>query len=566
MRVSLTSEVTQQNAFDLPFGMSISIPPNPNKHPVSRRRLLGRYYTPDAIAEILVRWALDGKPGSLLDPSFGGCSFLEAGARVMEELGTKCGGKKVFGVDVDPDCLRFIRSSSLLYEENCTFKDFLKLSPDDLSDAPFQTVVGNPPYVRHHWVKDAARDAARSVVDRHSVELSKTASLWAYFVLHAVSFLAKGGNLAFLVPEAILQADYAVAIRDYLQTSFRSVRLVHIRERLFKGTSESVVLIAGKGYGESGSLTVHSLDTVTELEALLRGVVDITPQITLANGRRILPEALEAVDLVQGSTQTVRFGSFAKARIGIVTGANDFFIRAGHEFNSRCIPSSAGIGIVSRTSWLSGLDFTSQDHKSIALSDSKAFLVRPTPEHENEPGVRRWVREGEEIGIHKRYKCSIRKPWYRVALPARPDAFVTSTRFDQPLLVLNRTSLRCTNALYPVEFTLDDSIPLECISMGFLTTFVALWAELNSRRYGGGALKAGLGTLAQFPIPIIPKSASAFSEANNALREGDKKKARAIADRAVLIEGLGISREVILTMIRAHQYLVQQRTPETREL
>ncbi|MEQ8457640.1 MAG: N-6 DNA methylase [Sandaracinaceae bacterium] len=536
-----------------------------NGRTISRQRLLGAYYTPDPIAEALVRWALGGAPGRLLDPSFGGCAFLEAGARVMEEMGSTVGGEMVFGVDVDADCIRHVKRSSRLRERNCTFEDFLALSPADLPGAPFQAVVGNPPYVRHHWVKDEKRTVARRIADESSVVLAETASLWAYFVVHALAFMAEGGRLALLVPEAILQADYADAVRSVLESSFRRVRLVHLRERLFDGTDEPVVVALGEGFGEPGTLSVHSLDTAAELEALLRGVAIPGPHTTVANGRRVLPEALKVMESVQGTGQTMRFDSVASTRIGIVTGANSHFIRTQDELADLGVPSRARTGIVARTKWLSGLEFTEEDHHAVARSGCRAFLVRPTPALETRPGIARWVAEGEAAGVHEHHQCVRREPWFRVSLPPRPDAFVTSTRLGPPLLVLNRTSYRCTNALYAVRLNLTDAVLPECIALGFLTTFVALWAELNGRRYGGGVLKVDLGALAELPLPVVPGCASSFVAANNALREGKEELARNIADRVVLRHGLGLSQRAIDTMGRAREDLVRQRIPDAKE-
>jgi hypothetical protein len=142
---------------------------------------------------------------------------------------------------------------------------------------------------------------------------------------------------------------------------------------------------------------------------------------------------------------------------------------------------------------------------------------------------------------------------------------VTSTRLGPPLLVLNRTEYCCTNALYAVRFDLPEALAPECLALGFSTTFVALWAELNGRRYGGGVLKLDLGTLAELPLPIVPESSSAFAYANQALREGNEELARRIADRAVLEEGLGVSKRAVDRMRHAHQDLVRQRIPEAKE-
>lgn len=545
-------------------GRAAETAPSINGRTVSRQRLLGAYYTPDAVAEVLVGWALDGTPGNLLDPSFGGCAFLEAGAKVMAELGSKLDGAEVFGVDIDDECIEFVRNSPRLREGNCTFNDFLALTPADLPGAPFQAVVGNPPYVRHHWVKGEKRALARRIADESSVLLPETAGLWAYFVVHALAFIAKGGRLALLVPEAILQADYAEAVRSVLEASFRRVRLIHLRERLFEGTDESVVVIAADGFGEPGTLTVHSLDNVPELAGLLRGIEVLRPHITLAKGRRVLPEVLEAVKLVLATNRTIRFDNLATVRIGIVTGANGHFIRTANELKELGVPARAHTGIVSRTKWLSGLEFTAQEHTDIAESGGRAFLVRPTPALEDEPGVTRWVAQGAAAGVNKHHKCAKRVPWFRVDLPPRPDAFVTSTRMGPPLLVLNRTSYRCTNTLYAVRFKAGNEVCPECIALGFLTTFVALWAELEGRRYGGGVLKLDLRALAELPVPVAPECDPAFAEANHALREGDEDRARQIADNAVLRDGFGLSEGVIDTLRSAHQDLVRQRIPNSK--
>ena len=536
-----------------------------NGRSISRQRILGAYYTPDRVAEVLVRWALNEAPGKLLDPSFGGCAFMEAGAKILGELGSKRAGAQVFGVDVDPLCVEYVRSSTRLRERNCTFDDFLALTPDTLAGTPFRAIVGNPPYVRHHWVKDDKRGVARRIADESSVALPDTASLWAYFVMHALAFLAPGGRLALLVPEAILQADYASAVRDVLVVSFRRTRLIHLRERLFDGTYEPVVVIAGEDFGDAGLIEVHSLDTAAELEVLLQGLAITRPHKTLENGRRVLPEALEAMDQVVSTGATSKFVSVATARIGIVTGANSHFIRTVGKLRGLGVPAKARSGVVSRTKWLSGLEFTPEDHTRVADAGSRAFLVRPTPALESDPGVIRWIEEGETAAVHEHHKCQKRDPWYRVDLPPRPDAFVTSTRLGPPLLVLNRTQFRCTNALYAVRFDLPEGVEPECVALGFLTTFVALWSELNGRRYGGGVLKLDLGILAELPLPIVPASSSSFAGANKALRSGDEGLARKIADRAVLQVGLGISKAAIDRMRHAHQDLVRQRIPEAKE-
>lgn len=529
---------------------------------VPQRRLLGAYYTPKDVARLLAAWAVVSPTGRVLDPSFGGCAFMQAAASHLKRGGRRQPGHLIFGVDVDDSCVRYVRENSDLIEDNVVFRDFLAIRPSELPGAPFQAIVGNPPYVRHHWLKDERRVVARRIAEESGQRLPETASLWAYFVLHALAFLEPDGRLGMLVPEAILQADYAVSVRTALQEHFETVRLIHLRQRLFDGTNEPVVVIAAEGFGSPGSLDVLSIDTADQLNAALKGKAPAAQGTTLPNGRRVSSDALKVLSTFESSCHATAFGKLATPHIGIVTGANSHFIRSADELVNIGVPARARVPILSRTKWLTGLEFTSSDHDDVAEGGARAFLVRPTPALESAPGVQQWIDEGEKSGVHKRHKCAKRDPWYRVEMLGKPDAFVTSTRLGPPLLVLNRTTLRCTNALYTATWNAICEVSPEVVAVGFMTTLVALWSEVHGRRYGGGVLKLDLTTLGKLPVPLVADAANAFGPVNKALRLGDEAAARNLADDAVLRRGLGMSRADITLMRDALTELTRQRVPK----
>ena len=532
---------------------------------VPQRRLLGAYYTPDDVAGILSQWAVMNHTGRVLDPSFGGCAFMQAAATQIKRMGGRHAGRLVFGVDIDVSCVRYVRESPDLVEDNVVFQDFLAIRPNEIPGAPFHAIVGNPPYVRHHWLKDERRAVARRIAEESEQPLPETASLWAYFVLHSLQFLEQNGRLAMLVPEAILQADYAVSIRSALQQHFGKVRLIHLRQRLFDGTDEPVVVIAAEDFGNSGSLDVLSVDTTDELEATLRGKTPAAKGTMLPNGRRISPDALQILTTLKLSGHIRAFSELATPHIGIVTGANNHFIRSSDELADIGISASVRVPVLARTKWLRGLEFTQSDHEALAEKGARAFLVRPNPALESSPGVLRWIEEGERAGVDRRYKCAMREAWYRVQLMATPDAFVTSTRLGPPLLVLNRGAFRCTNALYSATWSPTCDMAPEIIAVGFMTTFVALWSELHGRRYGSGVLKVDLRTLCRLPVPVVPEASGAYGAMNEALRRGEEGAARDLADDSVLRRGLGVSRREIMLMRDALTELIRQRVPKAEE-
>jgi len=532
---------------------------------VPQRRLLGAYYTPDDVASILSQWAVINHTGRVLDPSFGGCAFMQAAATQIKRMGGRHAGRLVLGVDIDDSCVLYVRESPDLVEDNVVFRDFLTIRPDEIPGGPFHAIVGNPPYVRHHWLKDERRAVARRIAEESEQPLPETASLWAYFVLHSLQFLEQNGRLAMLVPEAILQADYAASVRSALQQHFRKVRLIHLRQRLFDGTDEPVVVIAAEDFGNSGSLDVLSVDTTDELKATLRGKTPVAKGTMLPNGRRISSDALQILTTLKLSGHIRAFSELATPHIGIVTGANNHFIRSADELADIGIGASARVPVLARTKWLRGLEFTPSDHEALAERGERAFLVRPNPALESSPGVLRWIEEGEMAGVDRRYKCAMRETWFRVELTAKPDAFVTSTRLGSPLLVLNRGTFPCTNAMYAATWARKCDIPPEIVAVGFMTTFVALWSELLGRRYGGGVLKLDLRALRMLHVPVVAEAGSAFGPMNEALRRGEEGAARALADNYVLRRGLGVSPRDIMVMQDALTELIRQRVPKAEE-
>ena len=537
---------------------------SPHQHDrssVPRRRRLGTYYTPEDLAMVLVRWALADGDGPVLDPSYGGCAFLEAAARVLSERDSSSAGARVYGVDIDPSCADVVRDSELLIEDNCLRRDFLAASSDDLPGGPYTAIVGNPPYVRHHWIAGDQRESARAVATASSVPLPATASLWAYFLLHSLRFLSAGGRLAMLVPEAILQTDYAAPLREMLAERFEKSRLIHIRDRQFAHTDEAVVALSCSGFGRNGAIETLAVDSVQGLEAVLLNSAGCDPNYSPfppvgESGRT----GIGVLRRIQQSPEVVGLSEVASVSVGVVTGANRHFIRSRGDLDALGVPAGVRHHIVSRTRWLKGLKFTEDDHEAHVDAEAAALLVRPESP-EDDGLVDPWIQEGVEAGIDGRYKCALRSDWFRVDLPSPPDAFATCARAGSPLLVLNRGECLNSNATHSVRWKSDPAVAPEAVAAGFLTSAVSAWAELRGRRYGGGVLKMEPGTLKRVPVPLVRGAEDVFEDLDRLLREGREEEARGLADDRVLQAGLGLGDSEIESLRQLRASLMEWRRP-----
>ena len=110
-------------------------------------------------------------------------------------------------------------------------------------------VVGNPPYLRYQTFN--ARNACFPglAAAAAGVSLSRQASSWASFLVHAAGFVTPGGRLAHVVPGQILDAHYAQEVREFLAREFERVTVVAFEERVFPVAQEQVVLVCAEGKG-----------------------------------------------------------------------------------------------------------------------------------------------------------------------------------------------------------------------------------------------------------------------------------------------------------------------------
>src|ERR671911_2519557 len=93
------------------------------------RKALGAFYTPPAMAEALVEWAVRSSGERVFDPSFGGCVFLEAAWQRLRLLGTppKACRAQIFGVEVDRDA--FLQAAPRDAQATLLQRDFFDLRP-----------------------------------------------------------------------------------------------------------------------------------------------------------------------------------------------------------------------------------------------------------------------------------------------------------------------------------------------------------------------------------------------------------------------------------------------------
>ena len=116
--------------------------------------------------------------------------------------------------------------------------------------------------------------------------------------------------------------------------------------------------------------------------------------------------------------------------------------------------------------------------------------------------VQEYIELGEEQSLHTRYKCRIRKPWYKVPSVYTAEIGMLKRSHDTPRLIHNRLDALTTDTAYRIS---SKTFGAEKLIYCFLNSLTALSAELEGRHYGGGVLELVPSEIEKLLLPIPTK-------------------------------------------------------------
>ncbi|MBB5724691.1 hypothetical protein FHS97_000599 [Sphingomonas endophytica] len=512
------------------------------------RRKIGAFYTPVELSQILADWAIRSGRDTVLEPSFGGCGFLEAAFKRLDMLGSTDPVASIFGCDIDPVAFEHLSTVFSRPVDLDQFRhiDFLDCEAGAGWPHCFTTVLANPPYIPHQRI---GRQRRKELGARTwgVPNVGGRASLWAYFLAHSVSLLEEGGRMAWVLPGAALQADYAASCRDYLRQHFDRCAAIVIRERLFldEGADEETVILLADGHrscATEGVIELGEAQTLAELRAL---IADWSFGRWTGNTTGVSPAALslKSGDLgcftaLTEDTFCRTIGDFAKVQIGIVTGANPFFVLPQSSLDPAGLVEADCSPILSKYRQAPGLTFTASDHAAALKKGERGWLIE-TREVESNRRMSHYLATFDAERLTSIGTFRKRSIWHQPCDGKFPDAFLPVMHHDGPRLVFNVLGCNSTNTVHRVYFRHKaNSSDHKLLAISLLTTFSQISAEMVGRRYGSGVLKHEPRDAERIQV-LMPELAPdaierGFADIDRHLRGGDAVSASLVADALVL--------------------------------
>lgn len=468
-------------------------------------RTKGQFWTPDWIANAMIMYILGGNPKNIFDPAVGPATFLIALKKKTKELNIHV---KFYGRDIDPNVVNEGLKFGLVKEdlEGIEIRDFILDPPNTKFDA----IIANPPYIRHHrlsseikiYLKELSQKIMGSAIDGR-------AGLHIYFILQSLILLKPEGRLAFIIPADTFEGVFAKPLWEWITKHYNLEAIITFAPEASpfqKVDTNPIIILIKNNRPQENYYWVQCLKTdIKSLEVWIQSSFCAEVNSSELNIANIPVKTSLSIGFSRDPTkikfEEYKLKDFAKVIRGIATGDNNYFFITREIAEKYQIEPDFLYYAVGRTR-----DINSEiiDNDLLNLLDKKG---RPTllfsPDGRDlklfPAQTQKYLKIGEEMGIHRKRLISTRKPWYKMEKRIPPPILFAYLGRRNCRFILNKAKvlpLTSFLAIYP-----KNEIDPEKLFYLLNHPQVIQNLFLVGKSYGDGAIKVEPRALERLPIP-----------------------------------------------------------------
>jgi adenine-specific DNA-methyltransferase len=407
--------------------------------------------------------------------------------------------------------------------------------------------VGNPPFVRYQYLPTEFQARSEQIFDELGLHFTKHTNAWVPFILASMAVLRPGGRLAMVVPAEIIHVMHAQSLRTYLGSECSRIVVIDPEELWFSDTLQgAVLLLAQKKKSPDERAEGLGIYSVRNREFLKKSTAAIFKAPKTINGKTVQgkwtralldAETLALFDRVLEHEDVHKFDDIAQVDVGIVTGANKFFLVADDVVRRHRLEKWAH-PMFGRSEHCRGVIYDDAQHAANAQAGNPTNFLwfNETPGQKISASVQNYIEIGEQEKLHTRYKCRVRSPWYTVPSVYSTEIGMLKRSHDTPRLILNQMGAYTTDTAYRIK----SKVPAKKLVQCFINPLTALSAELEGRHYGGGVLELVPSEIEKLAIPLPKGPAGSVRKLDTMVRSATTEEVLSSQGREVLGK-LGLS-------------------------
>lgn len=523
------------------------------------KRKNGIYYTPVEFSNLIIKYLQQSKIDydykDVLEPSCGDCRFIKAVNEYLNISG------KIVGVEKDKRAFLKLKNDSELNQKKIKllhqdFFDFAKVNKKKYS-----LISGNPPYVDYKNFTVKTKSLLEKN-EKHYNRYGKIKNLWQLFFVECLDMLSPSGVMCMVLPSEMLQVSYAKPLRDQSLKAFKYVEILTLGDGLFPELQQSVVVFIGYKEHELEGVAFKKMSTdtknlnlpiITETSFVKKNILTdkwIHNRIKQSEYRLVNKIAVSVTGIVS---------DYCSTSTGIVTGANEFFLRNKEEIGQD-LSLKYHLPILQKGEFVkSCLDFKKSDFSNNVDAGAKCYLLALSDEKSASSLIRGQLRLAEKVGISQRFKCNERKPWYSVGGLEIGEGYFFKRSHRHPKIVKNSSKVFATDTAYKIK--MKKGYNIESLIFSFYNSFTLIQSELSGRVYGGGVLELTPSEFQSLRVPYYDITKKEFQKLDVMLRKNnDLNQIIDYVDNVIFKNMLKIEKNDILKIQALRKSLVLQRT------
>ena len=368
-----------------------------------------------------------------------------------------------------------------------------------------------------------------------------------------------------VLPSEILHVLHAQSLRSFLGNQCKKITIIDPEEIWFAGTLQGAILLLAEKKEEVSQKSEGLGVIKTTGEAFLSKADPFDFRRTkYLNGKTVEgkwtralldPKELELYEKVCAHTEVHLFSDIASVDVGIVTGANKFFLVDAKTVQDYDLQHWA-YPMFGRSEHCPGVLY---DHNQHEFNTNRGlptqflwFDVRSDSELSR--GAKKYIELGAAQGLHTRYKCRIRTPWYKVPSIYSTPVGMLKRAHNYPRLIHNSIDALTTDTAYRISTAVN---PKKLVH-AFVNSFTALSAELEGRHYGGGVLELVPSEIEKLRVPLPRGLRPSIKNLDSIVRDRKQTDVLKIQDQKILLR-LGLSPSEVAVLHGAWRKLRNRR-------
>jgi len=383
---------------------------------------------------------------------------------------------------------------------------------------PFDAIVCNPPYTRHHDLPEAYKGTWAAEIKRQfGIRLSRLSSLFVYFFIQAARLLKPTGRMAFITPALVFEASYSRQLKEFIrrQLCLRAIVTFDDSMSVFEGvdTAACITLLEGRQASPVEQVIHVQIRQWPGVETLLKVIGEGTTQTDEWGTVRPIaqndlhPSRKWTVITRQNDhfadERFVPLAQISRVMRGIATGANNFFVLSDAEVEKWRLPTAHLRPVLTKTREAPGYAFNSSDFERLGREGKKRWLLYLTMRVQEGTPEARYVLHGEAMRLHGRSLVKIRPFWYRMEQREPAPIYFTYLSRKKSRFIYNGAGVLALNVflcVYPEPDIAADETALKAL-LAVLNSVISKDALRHvGRTYGGDTVKVEPRELDRLPV------------------------------------------------------------------